>query len=90
MKNILLFCTMLLLAGCSTTVPVKQSFPEAPEVLMEKCVTLELIEKPSVLLSELIGIITKNYMKYHECASTVENWQAWYQEQKKINNNLNK
>ena len=90
MKNILLFCTALLLTGCSTTVPVKQKFPEAPNPLMQKCPPLDIIEKPTVLLSELIVVITKNYMKYHDCAYTVEGWQDWYSKQKKISDDLNK
>lgn len=90
MKNILLFCTALILSGCSTTVPVKQKFPEVPNQLMEKCPPLDIIEKPTVLLSELIVIITKNYMKYHDCANSVENWQDWYTKQKKISDDLNK
>lgn len=90
MKNILLFCTALLLSACSTTVPVKQKFPEVPTQLMQKCPELDIIEKPTVLLSELIVIITKNYMKYHDCANNVENWQDWYTKQKKISDDLNK
>ena len=90
MKNILLFCTALLLAGCSTTVPVKQKFPETPKQLMEKCPPLDIFDKPTVLLSELIVVITKNYMKYHDCANTVENWQEWYIKQKQISDELNK
>jgi hypothetical protein len=90
MKNILLFCTVLLIAGCSTTVPVKQKFPEAPKTLTEKCPNLELIDKPTVLLSELILVITKNYMKYHECSAQVDGWNEWYQQQKKIFDETNK
>lgn len=89
MKNILIFCSVLL-AGCSTVVTVKQKFPEVPNQLMEKCPPLELIEKPTVLLSELILVITKNYMKYHDCANNVENWQDWYIKQKQISDELNK
>jgi len=90
MKNILIFCSIVILAGCSTVVPVKQKFPEVPNQLMEKCPPLELIEKPTVLLSELIVIITKNYMKYHDCSHNVENWQDWYVKQKQISDELNK
>jgi hypothetical protein len=57
---------------------------------MEKCPDLDIIDKPTVLLSELIVIITKNYMKYHDCRNEVENWQDWYNKQKKISDNVNK
>lgn len=81
---------MLVLAGCSTTVPVKQKFPEVPQILLEKCPPLDKIGKPSVSLSELTTTITKNYTKYHLCADAVENWQEWYTQQKKIFEDLNK
>ena len=90
MKNILLFCIPLLFTGCMTTVPVKQHFPKAPDQLMEKCPPLDTIETPTVLLSELILVITKNYMKYHDCSNNVENWQEWYTKQKQVSDNLNK
>jgi hypothetical protein len=90
MKNILLFCVILLSACASNPVAVKQEFPEVPKELMEKCPDLDIIDKPTVLLSELIVVITKNYMKYHDCRNEVENWQYWYNKQKKISDNINK
>jgi hypothetical protein len=90
MKNILLFCAVIILAGCSTVVPVKQKFPEAPDVLIEKCPDLDTIDKPTVLLSELIVIITKNYMKYHDCKATTNGWIDWYTKNKQIYDDLNK
>ena len=91
MRNILLYCVILLLTACaSNPVPVKQEFPQAPKELMEKCPDLDKIDKPTVLLSELIVVITKNYMKYHDCKNEVDNWQDWYTKQKKISDNINK
>ena len=90
MKNILLFCVIFLSACASTPVPVKQEFPEVPKELMQKCPDLDIIDKPTVLLSELIVVITKNYMKYHDCRNEVDNWQEWYTKQKKISDNINK
>jgi hypothetical protein len=91
-KKLLLFCVpaVLFLAGCSTTVPVKQKFPEAPAVLMEKCEPLETIDQPSIVFSEFLKTVTKNYTKYHSCAKLIEAWQEWYVEQKKISDELNK
>jgi hypothetical protein len=74
----------VLLTGCSTTIPVKQKFPEAPEVLMQKCPALETIEEPKVLLSDLMKTVTRNYMKYHNCKDLAHAWQDWYKDQKKI------
>lgn len=91
MNKLLLFCVaILLLSGCSTTVPVKQKFPDAPNVLMEKCEPLETIEQPSIVFSEFLKVVTKNYTKHHTCSNLVEAWQAWYTEQKKISEELNK
>jgi len=92
-KKLLLFCAVLstfLLSGCSNTVPVKQKFPEAPAVLMEKCEPLETIDKPSIVFSEFLKVVTKNYTKHHSCSKLVESWQLWYTEQKKITDELNK
>ena len=33
----LILSLAIVLAGCSTTVPVARKFPEAPEVLKQKC-----------------------------------------------------
>lgn len=89
MKNILLFC-VIFLTGCSTVVPLQRKFPEVPEVMMTKCETLETIEKPTVFLSELLSVITRNYNKYHNCSDLTAAWQQWYVEQKKIFDQANK
>jgi hypothetical protein len=90
MKYILLFCVTVLLTGCATPVPVKQKFPEAPMMLMEKCPPLEKIEGNTILFSEFLKVVTRNYTKYHDCAKMLEAWQLWYTEQKKISDELNK
>jgi hypothetical protein len=81
MKIILLPLILILLTGC-TVLPVKQQFPKAPDVLMENCGPLLIIEKEEITLSEFTTVIVKNYGKYHECASLVKAWQDWYTEQK--------
>lgn len=88
MKYILLFC-VLLFTGCSTTVPVKQKFPAAPEILMQGCPSLDTIDEPKVLLSDLMKTVTRNYMKYHNCKNLVQAWQDWYKDQKKISEEAN-
>jgi hypothetical protein len=90
MKYILLFCAVVLISGCSTTVPVKQKFPDTPAVLMEKCPPLDKIEGDAVVFSEFLKVVTGNYTKYHTCAKMLEAWQLWYTEQKKISDELNK
>lgn len=82
MKNILLFCT-LLISGCSSLVET-QKFPEANTELLKKCEDLTLINKDQVTLSELSKTVVKNYQKYHNCANLVEAWHEWYDKQKSI------
>lgn len=74
---------LLLLTGCSFTVPVKRTFPDAPEVLMEKCLPLIPVEEKAKLTDIAKGI-SYNYSLYHECSVKVEAWQNWYTNQKKI------
>jgi hypothetical protein len=82
-KIILVSLLGVVLAGCSTTVPVARKFPEVPEVLLKECGALSGIDKPEVKLSELMDTVSKNYSKYHGCAAVAEAWQEWYREQKK-------
>ena len=75
---------ILLLAGCSTTVPVKQKFPNATPELMKKCESLKKIEGDKVAITEMLKVIVHNYSLYYECSTKVDGWQDWYNEQKKI------
>lgn len=81
-----LVCT-LLLSGCFT-VPVKMTFPEAPQVLLVPCASLKTIDADEVVLSEFLHTVTNNYAKHHECALMVESWQDWYKAQKEIFNKV--
>jgi len=74
----------LFLTGCSTSVPVKRTFPEVPALLLKECNPLKTIDKPEVKLSELMDTVSKNYSKYHECAAVTDAWQEWYKDQQKI------
>jgi hypothetical protein len=78
----------IVLAGCSTTVPVARKFPEAPEVLKQKCESLKLIEGDKVAITEMLKVIVHNYSLYHECSTKVEGWNEWYEAQKKIFNEV--
>jgi hypothetical protein len=74
----------LLLAGCATTVPVKPFFPNIPDSLKESCPELLLIPEGTEKLSEVLTVVTANYGEYHICRSRVDAWIKWYNEQKKI------
>ncbi len=90
MKNILLFCVITLLAGCTTTVPVTAKFPEAPEILLADCEKLEKIGKDKVLFSEFLKTVVGNYNKYHMCAAQNAAWKEWYKQQKEIFDSISK
>jgi hypothetical protein len=74
----------LLIAGCSTTVPVTQKFPNATPELMKKCESLRKVEGDKVAITEMLKVIVQNYSLYYECSTKVDGWQDWYNEQKKI------
>lgn len=78
----LLIC--LFLVGCSTTVPVKPSFPDATPELMKKCEDLKKLEGTKVSITDLLKIVVTNYSLYYECSAKVDGWQEWYNTQKKI------
>ena len=81
-------CKLILLAllvtGCSTVVPVKETFPELPETLAVPCKPLLLIEGDTTTLSKLMDTVAQNYSIYRECAVQLDAVLEWYAEQKKI------
>ena len=86
----LVISLLLCLTACSTTVPVKQKFPDATQSLMEKCPALITVEGEKVNITELLKTVVKNYTLYHECAIKTESWQEWYKIQKQIFDEVNK
>jgi len=80
----LIICIVLFLSACSTTVPVKQKFPNATPELMKKCDSLKKIEGDRVAITEMLKVIVNNYTLYYECSTKVEGWQEWYNSQKAI------
>jgi hypothetical protein len=74
---------ILLLTGCSTTVPVTAKFPEAPNELLQRCPALKQLNE-EVKLSDVAKNITYNYTTYYECVIEHDAWVEWYQSQKKI------
>lgn len=78
--------TMFLLSACSTVVPVKQEFPVAPQVLLERCPDLLTIDDGKNSLRDMLKIVIQNYATYYQCAEKTHGWQDWYNAQKKIFN----
>ncbi len=82
--KLLLIPLILLIAACSTTVPVTAKFPQAPGALVqEPCPNLQKLADDSKL-SDVAKTITVNYSEYYMCAVKLEAWQRWYSEQKTI------
>ena len=81
MKKLLI---LLLLAGCSTTVPVARKFPEVPDVLMVPCPPLTQIKEGTTKLSEVVEVVTDNYFEYHKCSDKNDLWMEWVKAQKEI------
>jgi len=73
----------LLLAGCSTTVPVKVKFPELPSELAVQCGPLKKVNDDAKL-SDISKTIVENYTTYHDCAAINDGLLEWYTKQKKI------
>ena len=74
---------LLLLVGCSTTVPVVAKFPEMPATLLAACPQLQKLQEETKL-SEIAKTITVNYSIYHECTVKHGAIVEWYETQKKI------
>jgi hypothetical protein len=74
---------VVLLTGCSTTVPVVAKFPEVPQHLLVKCPQLNKLNDDAKL-SDISKTIASNYTEYYTCAVKNDVWIEWYQVQKKI------
>jgi uncharacterized lipoprotein YmbA len=74
----------LVLAACSTPVPVSQKFPDVPKALVERCESLRKVEGDKVAITEMLKVVVQNYGMYYECAAKVDGWNDWYLEQKRI------
>jgi hypothetical protein len=83
MRNLLLV-SLLLLAGCATSVPVTMSFPQVPEALTKSCDRLEPLAADKRELSDLLENTNDNYAKAKECNAKANAWKEWYETQKKI------
>ena len=85
MKKLLASVLLFLLVGCKTAVPVERHFPDpATKELLEACPDLKLVAEGSPLLSDVLDVVTDNYIEYRQCKIKVDLWIKWYNEQKKI------
>lgn len=78
------YIILLLMIGCSTTVPVTVKFPEAPgNVAMTACPQLQKLAEDAKL-SDISKTVSVNYGTYYECAIKTDAWIEWYKIQKHI------
>jgi hypothetical protein len=73
-----------LITSCSTAVPLTQNFPQAPDLLMEKCPELKTIAGEKVSIVDFTRVVSENYTTYYQCAGRTDAWIEWYNQQKKI------
>ena len=77
-----LACLLLtILVGCSTDVPLTRKFPNAPEVMLDRCPNLDVLNN-TMKMSEVTKTISDNYTKYHGCSDKNDTWIEWYNKQK--------
>jgi hypothetical protein len=88
MKSLLTAVLALTLVGCSIVTPVKRNFPERPTELTKGCPELQEATKDTKELSKLLDVVVVNYSTYYECRVKMEAWDEWYNEQKKIFNEV--
>ena len=82
--TIYIFITILILiTGCSTTVPVTVKFPSIPEELNVQCPPLKKIPDEAKL-SDISKTVTENYKQYKDCSTNNSALIEWFNKQKKI------
>lgn len=93
MKRILAsLIVLLILSGCAnnTAVPIAMKFPAVPTDLMKPCPDLNLVDPKTDKLSDVLTVVTDNYMTYYQCKSNVDDWIEWYNTQKTIFDKVSK
>ncbi|CAB4241740.1 hypothetical protein UFOVP71_278 [uncultured Caudovirales phage] len=84
MKKLILVL-VLVLAGCNDDgVPISAKFPDVPAELLEACPALKQVDTATTKLSDVIEVVSDNYMQYHSCRAKIDDWIVWYNTQKKI------
>jgi hypothetical protein len=82
MKRLILIS--LILTGCATSVPVRMSFPQAPESLTKPAEELQALDPNKKKLSDLLENANTNYGEYHKLKQQNDAWIEWYNTQRKI------
>ena len=76
---------LLLTTGCaSTTVPVTMNFPQAPDPLLLEPEQLDPLPEDQNEVSDLLQNSTVNYGKYRELQLKYQQWQRWYNTNRRL------
>ena len=70
--------------GCSTTVPLRQSFPQAPIELLTPAGNLTPPDPNKKSLTDMLENVNENYGKYYDLQQKYNSWIEWYNSNKKI------
>ena len=82
---IVVLILVVVLTGCaSTTVPVTMNFPQAPEPILLEPEKLEPLPEDANEMSDLLENSTVNYGKYRELQLKYQQWQQWYNTNRRI------
>ena len=82
---IVVLILVVVLTGCaSTTVPVTMNFPEAPEPILMEPEKLDPLPEDAEEISDLLENSTVNYGKYRELQIKYQQWQRWYETNRRI------
>ena len=81
--RLLLILSLVILSGCSTTVPVTVKFPPIPEELNVQCPPLKKIPEDAKL-SDISKTVSENYKQYKDCSANNSGLIEWFNKQKKI------
>jgi hypothetical protein len=84
MKKLAIILPLIVLAGCSTPVPVVPKWPDVPSELLAACPDLKTIDPTNDKISVLIENVTDNYKEYYQCGDKVNSWILWYTQQQKL------
>jgi hypothetical protein len=83
------YLLILLLTGCAFDVPVKQNFPQVPNELMQPAPLLNKVPEDTKNISDIIKNTADNSKTYYEIRIKLQAWQEWYNEQKKVFEEVN-
>ena len=83
MKKLLIILSVVFLTACNEQ-DIARHFPNVPDDLKVSCPDLATIDESTTKLSDVVGVVAKNYGQYNDCRDKVNAWIDWYNTQKAI------